>query len=512
MRKLLATVAVLTVPVLAASGCGNSDEAASGASELVPAGAVIYGEANLKPEGDQKKAIDSILAKFPGRGQAGERLKDLIEKGLRESDAGISFKKDIEPWLGDEAAFFVSDFGTSGQGTAAGIVATDDEDAALEALEKSADGKITRKSYKDVDYLTDEGEATDAAAVFDGFLVLGTEPGVRAVIDASKDGPKLSDDDGYKQSLENAADDRLGLLYVDMPQIMKKAEQTGAGALPDALKQSFNEPIVATVDADSDGVALESTISEEVARSFGVLGHGTDLLGELPADSWAALAQDDFGKLLDSYIDAFAGVAGGRDAIQQQLRAATGLDLQKDVLDWMGDFGIFVRGKTVSELNGALVVETQDEAASARFIAALQRLAKGQADNPGDTVGPLRAPGGGKGFTLSSQDIPKPIHVFQRNGRVVFAYGDDAAKDGAEARDKLGDSPDFSAARDSLGDYDVSFYLLMQPILDLIDSTEAANDADWQKAKPYLEPLSALVAGTSGNGDDLKSAFKLVVR
>jgi len=58
----------------------------------------------------------------------------------------------------------------------------------------------------------------------------------------------------------------------------------------------------------------------------------------------------------------------------------------------------------------------------------------------------------------------------------------------------------------------VSFYVLLQPIFDLVDSTETANDADWQKAKPYLEPLSALVAGTSGEDDDLKSVFKIVVK
>ena len=513
MRRLLATVAVLTVPALAAAGCGDTDEAASGASELVPAGAIIYAEANLKPEGDQKRAIDSILAKFPGGAQAGERLKGLIEKGLRDSDAGISFKNDIEPWLGDEAAFFASDFGTmNGQGTAAGIVATNDEDAALETLEKTADGKITRTSYKDVDYLTDEAEGTNAAAVLDGFLVLGTEPGVKAVIDTSKDGPTLSDDDRYKSSLESAADDRLGLIYVDMPQIMKKAEQTGMGAIPDSFKRSFDEPLVSTVDADDDGVSFESAITEELATTFGVLGHGSELLNGLPADSWAAVAQNDFAHLLDYFVDAFAGVAGGRDAIEQQFRAATGLDLQKDVLDWMGDFGVFVRGKTVSELNGALIVETKDEAASGRFIEALERLARNQADSPGDSVGPLSAPGGGRGFTLSSADVPKPIHVLQRNGRVVFAYGDAAAQDGVDAGDKLGDSPDFSAAHDSLGDYDVSFYVLVKPILDLVDSTEAGSDPDWQKAKPYLEPLSALVAGTSGDGDDLKSVFKLVVK
>jgi Protein of unknown function (DUF3352) len=514
MRKLLATVAVLTMPVLAGAGCGNQDEAASGASELVPAGAVVYGEANLMPEGDQKRSVEAILAKFPGGGQAGDKLKELIEKGLRESSPSTSFERDIEPWLGDEAAFFVTDFiAPAGKGANALLVATDDEDAALKALEKTAEGEVTHKSYNGVDYLQDQSDETNTAAVFDGFVVAGTEPGVKAAIDASNDGPTLSDDDGYKNSLEKAAEDRLGLIWVDVPEIVKKAEQTGAGALPESFKRSVDEPLVATVDADDDGVTVESAVGKDVADSFGgILGHGSELLDELPADSWAALAQDSLGRVIDIYVDAFAGMAGGRDAIQQQFQAATGLDLQRDVIDWMGNFGVFVRGTSVSALNGALVIETTDEAASGRFIAALERLAKSQITGPGDSVGPLRAPGGGEGFTVSSSDVPKPVHVFQRNGRVVFAYGDEAASDGAEARDKLGDSPDFSAARDSLGDYDVSFFVLVQPILDLVDSTAGGSDPDWRKAKPYLEPLNALVAGTSGDGDELRSAFKLIVK
>jgi len=54
--------------------------------------------------------------------------------------------------------------------------------------------------------------------------------------------------------------------------------------------------------------------------------------------------------------------------------------------------------------------------------------------------------------------------------------------------------------------------MLVKPILDLVGSSGAASDADWQEAKPYLEPLNALVGGTSGSGDDLKSAFKIVVK
>jgi hypothetical protein len=513
MRKLLLTLAAVSTLALAAAGCGSEEEAASGASQLGPAGAVMYGETTLAPEGDQKEAIDSILAKFPGGGQAGDKLKELIEKGLRESDAPITYKEDIEPWLGDEAAFFASSIGADNEPSAAvGLIAADDEDKALEALEKSAEGDITRKSYKDVEYLLDSsGDGAKAGAVLDGFLVLGSEAGVKAVIDTSKGGEKLSDDEAYKNALEDASGDRLGLFYLNSPQFLKSAQ--GTAALPQSFQKFFKEPFVATFDADDDGVMVEAKVPAETAQTFGFVGEGSDLLTELPGDSWAAMAQTDFGKLMDFYVDAFAGMAGGRDAIEQQLKAATGLDLQKDVIAWMGDFGIFVRGTSLSDLDGALIVETSDEAASGRFIDALARLAKGQGAGSGLDVGPLSAPGGGEGYTISSQSIPKPIHFFQRDGRVVIAYGDAAAKDAIDPSETLGDNPDFSSTQDSLGgDYDVSFFMLMQPIFDLVESTGAADEADWQDAKPYLEPLSALVAGTTGEGDDLKSAVKVIVK
>jgi hypothetical protein len=512
MRKLLLIIAVLSVTALPVAGCGGEDEAASGASELAPAGAAFYGEFTIRPEGDQKRAVDTILSKFPGGGQAGDKLQELIEKGLRESGAGITFEDDIEPWLGDEAAFFVSGLDpAAGFKATAGLIATDDEDKAQEALEKSAEGEITRKTYNDVDYIMDESEGdSNAGAVFDGFVVLGNEAGVKAAIDASKGDSKLSDDDGFKNALEGAAADRLGLFYLNSPELSKTLQQQGA-PLPDSFKQFLEEPFVATVDADDDGVLFEADVPEEIGKALTFLGQGSDLLPELPADSWVALAQTDFGELLDFYVQAFAGAAGGRDAIEQQFRAATGLDLQKDVLDWMGDFALFVRGTSVSELDGALIVETSDEAASKRFIDALERLARTQGQGEVE-IGPLSAPGGGEGFTARGSGVPKPIHVFQRGGRVVFAYGDAAARDAVDASDKLGDAPEFTSIRDSLGDYDVSFYVLMEPILQLAESAGAGDDADYQEAKPYLEAITGLVAGTSGDGDDLRSALKLVVK
>lgn len=501
MRKLLLLIAVLLVPAALAAGCGNTEEAASGASELVPAGSVMYGEADLAPEGDQKQAIDSILSKFPD-GQAG--LADLIEKGLRESDAPISFKTDIEPWLGDEAAFFVGGIGQSGNAKAsAALIATTDEDKARDALEKSAEGKITKHDYKDVEYLTDS--TGDAGAVFDGFLVLGTEDGLKAAIDTSEGGEKLSDDEDYKKAIDDAASDRLGFFFVNSRELVNAMREVG-NTLPESFEKYFKEPIVATVDADDDGVMVEADVPAQLGQSFAFLGEGSELLGDMPADSWAAFGQKDLGKLIDFYIDSFGSVIGDRNQIEGQFKAATGLDLQQDVLSWMGDFGVFVRGTTLSNLDGALVVQTSDEAKSKRFLAAVARLAQTQSEG-----GTLIKPRDG-GYTVAIEGLPKPIHAFVETGKLVLAYGEDAAKDAVSSGSRLGDSQNFTSVRDSLGDYDVSFYVLVKPILDLVESSGAASDADWQDAKPYLEPLNALVGGTSGSGDDLKSAFKIVVK
>jgi hypothetical protein len=320
MRKLILNLLVLSASVVAIAGCGSEDEAASGASELVPASAAFYGEATLKPEGEQKEAIDAILAKFPGGGGAGAKLKELIDKALRESDAPVSFSKDIEPWLGDQAAFFASGGNSGNFRASAALVATEDEDAALEAVEKTGEGKISRQTYKDVEYMTDESE--EAAAVFDGFVVLGTEAGVKAVIDTKEGGETLSDAEGFQNALEDAAEDRLGLFFVNSPALQASLQRAGA-PMPDSLERLFREPFVATIDADRDGVTFEGSVPEDLGRAS-FFGQASDLLAELPGDSWLATAQTDFGQTLDFLVGAFAGAVGGRTQSSSSSRPPPG--------------------------------------------------------------------------------------------------------------------------------------------------------------------------------------------
>ena len=501
MRKVALLLAVLSIPVLVALGCGK-DETPSSAASVVPAGSQAYGEVDLGPSGDQKKAIDALVGKFPGEGDTAERLRSLIEEGLRDSEAPITFEEDVEPWLGDTAAFFVK--GAEPESSAA-LVATTDDDAARDAIEKSFEGDAREKTYEGVDYLSD-GEG--AGGVVDGFVVLGNEAALKAAVDTSDGGSPLEDDEAYKDAIADVAEDRLGLFYINMPALQQvlQRQQPALGSFGDL----FEEPLVTTFDVDRDGVTFEADAPRSLAATTPFLGQGSELVNELPADSWLALAQPDLGKLLDYYVDAFGQAAGGREALAGRLSAITGLDLDRDLLGWMGDFGVFVRGASLAELNGAVVIETTDPAASARLITRLGMLARRSQPTSGTTIEPLAVPGEGEGLTLRDDEIPAPVHLFQRGDRVVLAYGDAAAEDALDPAQRLGDSAEFAEAAKSLDGYAVSFYLAAAPVLELADSA-AGGDADWQRARPYLEPLKALVGGTAGDDDELHSAFKILI-
>ena len=501
MRKLALLVALLSIPVLVALGCGK-DEAASSATSLAPAGSVVYAEADIDPSGNQKQAIDQLIAKFPGEGSAGERLRTLVEKGLRESDAPINFEKDVEPWLGDSAAFFITD---ASSGAGAALIATDDEDAARDAIGKSFEGDAREKNYEGVDYFA-SGDA--AGGVVDGFVVAGDERGFKAAVDASDGGSTLEDDERYEEATGDLSEDRLGLFYVNTPELMRTLQQEpGVMQLGSQFRDLVKDPVVATFDVDSDGVSFEADAPASLAKSVPFFGQGSDLIEQLPADSWLALAQPDLGKVLDYYIETVGASVGGRDVIESQFRSATGLDLDRDLLDWMGDFAVFVRGTSLADLNGGIVVETSDPAASARLITRLGQLSQRR---PGTSVKPFSAPGGGKGITLRESDVPAPVHVFQRDDLFVVAYGDAAAADAVAPAQRLGDSPEFQDAAQSIDGYAVNMYLATAPLLELAES-QVGNDPDWQSAKPYLEPLEALISGTAGDNNELRSAFKILI-
>lgn len=505
MRFLTLIAVSLGLVVLPLTACGkdSGSSASSDTASLAPASSVVYVEANIKDTGD----VDQLLAKFPGGADAGGKISELIEKGLREDDAPISFKDDVKPWLGDQIGFFVVGPITADGDVknGAAIIPTTDEDASMKAVEKAAEGKAKDASYKDHDYkVLGTGSDKGAAGIVDGTLVIGTVKGFEGAVDASE-GEGLEDSDEYKTALGEADEDRLGLMYFDTKAFYEIAKsEPGAAQSLAGFKDFFNEPYVVTFDADADGAELAGSFGDSIAEG-GVpfVSEGNDIVTSVPADAWLALGQPELGKTVGKFIEIGAAEAGGRAQLERQVSLATGMTLD-ELTGWMGDFAVYVKGTSIADLSGALVIETTDEAQSKKVLAKVAQLA--------GPAGGAKVTPSGDGFTITQPSLPAPIQVLQKDGKVVIAYGEGAAEEAVSGSDTLADSEEFKDATAALGDgYAVSTWLSIPQILQLVEGTPAAGEADWAEVKPYLEPLGAIVAGAKKDGDRVSSAVRITV-
>lgn len=507
MRPLLLLLGLLAIAVLGA--CGNSSgSSAPEAAGIVPGDSAVYGEVVLDPEGDQQEAVEEIAGRFPGGGELDAQIAKGASEALR--DSGLDYGRDVEPWVGDDAVFFVTDV-REGGAEGALIVPTDDEDATRAAFEK-VEGKPKKRTYEDVDYLLAEDDA--AYGVVDGNAVLGTEAGFKQAVDTAGGDQSIEDSDRASDALERVEDPLLSV-YVD-PRKLAGAFTGPEAAIAGPLLEDFDGPFVIGVSAEPDALVIDSTVPAAAAAlvaPYLATGEGTELVSELPEDSFYAVGQAELGKLLAGYLDLVERLpeAGGGE-IDDQVEAATGLDLERDILAWMGDFGGFARGTSPLEIDGGVVVVAKDPDSSRRTLEALGDLARESADS-GERVAPLALPGGGDGFTVETDDIPQPIHIVQRGERVVAAYGDRAAEELLEPSRPLTENQEFTDASERLGeDYEVSNYIAVEPIIELVEGVVGPDEEGYAEAKPYLEAFSRLITGSRKDGEDVVSRTRIELR
>lgn len=515
MRRFPALLALL-LAAAALPGCGGGGAGAADTAMVVPKNAFFYGEAVIDPDGEQEQAARAIIARFPGEGPPEQRLEKAIAKGLRESDEGkLDYEKDVKPWLGDTIGFFggapagnANAQGGYSEGLGAVVVATEDEDAALEAIQKSGGKDLTKKTYKDVEYFRDPDEdgELNAGGIIEGFAVVGTEAAFKAAVDASK-GESLAESERYKKALDSAEDERIGFIYYDVQGVINVlARQQGAGAqvalLGGTFRQLFgDQPIIATAKAENDGVVVDSALPAEGGSLFSFFGKGTDLIGELPAGSWAAFGQPELGKSISQLVESFAGFAGGKERIKAEVQRQTGLDLDRDILGWIGDVAFFVEGTDMESIGGGAVIASTDQAASRRALAGLRRLIEREGGVP------VRAVEGG--FAVMDPETPKGVFFVQKGERVAIAYGRDAADSAFGASGRLSGDARFKTAQQKLGDgYKASMFVAMDSILELARNF-GADEAELQKAEPYLKAFDHIAGGTKTEGKKLLSRTRI---
>jgi hypothetical protein len=162
----------------------------------------------------------------------------------------------------------------------------------------------------------------------------------------------------------------------------------------------------------------------------------------------------------------------------------------------------------MASLDGALVIDATDDAkASAAFGKLVALIGR----ESGEAPEPVRIDGAESAFAIDAPDAERRIILARGQGRVVGAYGEEAAAAALAPDAKLGDSERFGGAEEILGDMDATFLLSIPDALALANAA-GATDAEFDKARPYLEALGVVAGGGEADNDRVRSRFGVTLK
>ena len=486
-RIAVSTAACATLLLTGCGGGGGTTSSFTGPdpATLAPADAPLFAEAVVRPEGNQKDALDSALSKLLATDDPGGFIVERLDQALGEQAKGFTYENDVAPWLGARAGIFFQTFTNDADGAA--ILTVTNPAAARDAIDKAAAASGKRQRHATYDGVDYEISGTTATGLVGDFLVTGSDGAFKEAVDASR-GASLADSSDFTAQLAAAPDDQVAFVYAEPRGIIDSLEKSGqvtaAGirAAGPQVQSLLSEPATASVSATADSLSLELSAAQ---TSTTPAPSESPLLSSFPSDAWLAFASSGTG----------AALGQGLGAAERAL----GFDLGAQLSHWAGDIGGFARGTSLFGLGGALVLETSDEEASAQTLDDLRRTL---AADRSVQVSPLST-SGEQGFSLSPTGLPIQVQFVQRDGKVVVGLGSDSVDQVFSPSSTLGDSDAFKAAQSSLGDdFPPVAFLDFVPLFELVDSfQQAAQSPDYQKAKPYLDHLASLAIGGRSEGD-----------
>jgi Protein of unknown function (DUF3352) len=226
MRRFLSTFALLAclVPVTLAA-CGEDDNQPSttlgvGLAHL-PKDAPLAVAIDTDLEGEQFKAIDSMLAKFPLEATS---VEELLREQLAGGGSNIDYEKDIEPVLGNPFVLGAVDSSfVSGSDTPRFVATIQARDkGALDALIEKTDPQKTGEVAGATKY---EDDSSVFAVENDVVVFAGSEELLDQALERA-DGDDHLDEDSFERALEGLPEDAAARVYADVEALLSSDPST----------------------------------------------------------------------------------------------------------------------------------------------------------------------------------------------------------------------------------------------------------------------------------------------
>lgn len=500
----LVILAALAAALLVAACGGNSGSSESDPAEAAPPGASVFVAAQIRPDSEIAENVDSLAEKIAGIDDVGALIAQELERSAADEGDEVDFEKEVQPWLGEEAGIFLQEYdGEDFQG-AGGALQVSDEGEAEEFVDKQTEESepFDEGEYEGVDFKTGEEGATIGFA--EGLLLYGQDERIfKHMVDAL-DGENLASAESFADTSDEAPDDSIGDVYVDIGALIQEAgegidDETRVGLELLGIEPEGSTALISLVPGAE---TVEMDISSNLTSGAAAGGDASGLLGSLPAGSVAAIASADYGQALQQTIDEIDenGIPGEvpPNRLKRSLEQS-GINVDS-ILDSVGDVGVFVEGNSESNLGGALVIEADDPNQAQNTVKNLGLLLRAS-DVPGVTA---FKEGSFSGFSVRSPELgEKPLVVAAGGSKVAISYGPEAVAAAlSEKAGTLANDPAFEEAKAALGDTPISGFLAGAPALELFEALASPLDvAELDEVRPYLEKLGYLAIGGSSSGD-----------
>jgi len=504
LRALPFLVAALCAILLAA--CGGSGDPDAQPASVVPASAPLYFEVTVRPEGDLRADAEAAARKILRQQEPVAGLRRLIDQGLAEDQ--VSLQQDIEPWLGRRVGVVVSNVAAAEPDFAL-IATTEDTGEAVDSIvtarerEKGeGEPQLEERDYNGTQYLFDSADGTGLAEVGD-FVVLADEPMLGRIIDAQEDGEVLTDDERFSQAREGVGEEGLGFGYLNVQALLDLAARSGAvpsqGLEP--LRQLVGESVALSLTAQESAVALDVVSVGAEPQPGADPAAVAEAVRALPAGSLAGLGLGDVGELINTQLEA----SGLGPNVLGQVEQATGINVQEDLLSWMGQGSAFVQGTGIGDVGGALIVQTDDRQATLDALEQIEPLLEAQ-----DATVEEVDEDGVVGLQAEFEGLPLPVYLVVADERFLVALGDAALDSAVQPQGALGDDQGFARAASALGEgLQPSFYASVPGLVGLAESFGLVQDPSFQQARPYLDAFTALVGGGARDGEVSRNRISL---
>ncbi|MDQ3770235.1 MAG: DUF3352 domain-containing protein [Actinomycetota bacterium] len=503
LRALSFLVAALCAILLAA--CGGSGDPDAKPATIVPATAPLYFEITVRPEGDVRADAEAAARKILRKEQPVAELRRLIDQALAEDQ--VSFEEDIEPWLGRRIGVLVTNI-TREEPDIAFIAAVEDTEEAIDYIvaarekETQDEAELQEREYNDTEYLLDPEDRTGLAEVGD-FVVLASEPLLGQLIDAQDDGEVLTEDERFSRVREAVGEENLGFGYLNVQALLDMVGP--AGGIPpgglESLREFVGESVALSLTAQESAVALDIVSFGTPPQPGADPRAVAESVRALPAGSLVGLGLGDVGDRIQTQLRA----SGLGPNILGQVEQATGLNVEEDLLSWMGQGSAFVQGSGIGDLGGAFIVQTDDRQATLDALEKIEPLLEEQ-----DATVEQVDEDGVEGLEARFEGLPLPVYLVVADERFLVAIGDAALDSAVEPRGTLGENPGFAQAAGVLGGgMQPSFYALVPGLVGLAESLGLAQDPSFQQARAYLDAFTVLVGGSAREGEVSRNRLAL---